>query len=62
MDCKFFERGTKIEVDVYAHDQEAYLIEVKSMLEESNVDWFNEKCKAVSELIGRRVKGRLSLL
>jgi signal recognition particle subunit SEC65 len=25
-------------------------------MNEGDVDWFNEKCKAVSELIGRRVK------
>jgi len=59
LDGRFFERGTKIEIDVYAHDQEAYLIEVKSMLEESDVDWFNEKCKAASELIGRRVTRKI---
>jgi len=59
LDGKFFERGAKIEIDVYAHDQEAYLIEVKSMLEEGDVDWFNEKCKAVSELIGKRVARKI---
>jgi len=59
LDGRFFERGAKIEIDVYAHDQEAYLIEVKSMLEESDVDWFNEKCKAASELIGRRVTRKI---
>ena len=59
LDGKFFEKGTKIEIDVYAHDQEAYLIEVKSLLEEDDVDWFNEKCKAASELIGKRVARRI---
>jgi len=59
LEGKFLERGAKIEIDVYAHDQEAYLIEVKSMLEEGDVDWFNEKCKVASELIGKRIARRI---
>jgi hypothetical protein len=52
-------RGARIEVDVYAHDEEAYLIEVKGLLEEGDVDWFDQKCKVASELIGKRVRRRI---
>jgi hypothetical protein len=58
-DGRFFAKGARIEVDVYAHDEEAYLIEVKSLLEEDDVDWFDQKCKAASELIGKRVRRRI---
>jgi hypothetical protein len=58
-DGKFFSKGARIEVDVYAHDEEAYLIEVKSLLEEGDVDWFDQKCKVASELIGKRVRRRI---
>jgi len=56
---RFFARGAKVEVDVYAHDEEAYLIEVKSLLEEEDVDWFSQKCKVASEMIGRKVRRRI---
>lgn len=56
---RYFKRGARIEIDVYVHNEEAYLIEVKSLLEEEDVDWFDKKCEIVASLINKSVRRKI---
>jgi len=42
---KYLQRGAKIELDVYMSDKVVYLIEVKSFVDEDDVEWFNTRCE-----------------
>jgi len=52
-DGRYYRRGAKIEVDIYAHNEEVTLIEIKSLIEEDDVYWFYEKAKIVERIIGK---------
>lgn len=56
---RYLSRGAKIEVDIYTHDNELYLVEVKSLLEEEDIEWFNRKCEIIAEILGRNVKRKI---
>jgi len=43
-DGKYLQKGAKIELDIYMSDRVTYLIEVKSLADEEDVEWFNTKC------------------
>jgi len=45
---KYLQRGAKIEIDIYVSDKVTYLIEVKSFVDEDDVEWFNTKCEIVA--------------
>jgi len=53
-DGKFYKKGARIEVDVYVHDEKLYLIEVKSLAEYDDVEWFHEKAQIVEKILGRK--------
>jgi len=53
-DGKFYKKGARIEVDVYVHDEKLYLIEVKSLAEYDDVEWFHEKAQIVKGYWGGR--------
>lgn len=55
IDGRYYRRGAKIEVDVYAHDEKTYLIEVKSHAELEDVEWFFEKANIVEKILGKKV-------
>lgn len=54
VDGRFYRRGARIEVDVYIHDGEMYLVEVKSHAELDDVEWFYEKAGIVEKILGRK--------
>ncbi len=56
VDGKYYRRGAKIEVDVYLHDGDLYLLEVKSLVEEDDVEWFHQKCGIVERILGRQAR------
>ncbi|MGC9149384.1 MAG: DUF3782 domain-containing protein, partial [Sulfolobales archaeon] len=56
---KYFRKGAKIEVDIYAHDKEVYLIEVKSLVEEEDVDFFDKKCEIIAQAINKEIKRKI---
>ena len=58
-DGRYLGRGAKIEVDIYVHDGEVYLVEVKNLAEEEDVEWFNKKCEMVESIIGRKSRRRI---
>ena len=47
-DGKYLHKGARIEIDIYASDKETYLIEVKSLVDEDDVEWFNTRCYIVA--------------
>jgi Uncharacterized conserved protein containing a coiled-coil domain len=53
-DGKFYKKGARIEVDVYVHDEKLYLIEVKSLAEYDDVEWFHDKAQIVEKILGRK--------
>jgi len=50
---EYLARGARIEVDVYIHNEKAYLIEVKSHAEVDDVEWFYEKAQIVEKILGK---------
>jgi hypothetical protein len=56
---KYLRKGAKIEVDIYAHDKEVYLIEVKSLVEEEDVDFFDKKCEIIAQVINKEIKRKI---
>jgi len=45
---KYLSRDSKIEVDIYMSDETVYMMEVKSLADEEDVEWFNTKCDIVA--------------
>jgi len=45
---KYLSRDAKIEVDIYMSDETVYMVEVKSLADEEDVEWFNTKCDIVA--------------
>jgi hypothetical protein len=50
---EYLARGARIEVDVYIHNEKAYLIEVKSYAEVDDVEWFYKKAQIVEKILGK---------
>jgi hypothetical protein len=50
---EYLARGARIEVDVYVHNEKAYLIEVKSYAEVDDVEWFYKKAQIVEKILGK---------
>ncbi|MCC6017305.1 MAG: DUF3782 domain-containing protein [Desulfurococcaceae archaeon] len=53
-DGKFYKKGARIEVDMYIHNEKLYLIEVKSLVEYGDVEYFHDKAQIVEKILGRR--------
>ncbi len=51
---KYRERGFRLEIDVYIHDEVTYFLEVKSHVEVDDVEWFKEKCEIAGKILGRK--------
>jgi len=49
---RYLHRGAKIELDIYMSDRVTYLIEVKSLVDEEDVEWFNTKCSIFARELG----------
>jgi hypothetical protein len=56
VDGKYYRQGARLEMDVYIHDDKAYLIEVKSHAELDDVEWLFDKARIVGRILGREVK------
>jgi len=54
VDGKYYRRGAKLELDIYAHDDKVYFMEVKSLVDVNDVEWFNLKCEIFEKILGRR--------
>lgn len=54
-------RGAVLEVDVYVHDSDVWLIEVKSLVEPDDVVWFYEKARLAEKVLSRKASRRILL-
>jgi len=53
-DGKYYVKDSKIEFDVYIHDDKVYLIEVKSHAELEHVEWFYKRGEIYEKITGRK--------
>jgi len=53
-DGKYYVKDSKIEFDVYIHDDKVYLIEVKSHAEIEHVEWFYKRREIYEKITGRK--------
>ncbi|MEM4052728.1 MAG: hypothetical protein QW646_03105, partial [Ignisphaera sp.] len=53
VDGRYIGKGGRIEVDIYIHNNNTYLIEVKSLAQEEDVDWINKKFEIVTQILNR---------
>ena len=59
VDGRYYRRGAKLELDIYAHDDKVYFMEVKSLVDVNDVEWFNFKCEIFEKILGRRPDRRM---
>jgi hypothetical protein len=58
-DGRFYKKGARLELDVYMHNQKVYFIEVKSLVELDDVEWFDEKCRIIERALGVKPERRV---
>ncbi|BEP16676.1 hypothetical protein PYJP_00280 [Pyrofollis japonicus] len=61
VDGKYVARGAVIEVDIYVHDSEVWLLEVKTYVERDDVLWFYEKADIVERILGKKASRKMIL-
>ena len=54
IDGRYYRKGARLEIDIYVHDNIVYFIEVKSLLEYDDVEWFYQKCDLFEKILGRK--------
>ena len=59
VDGRYYRRGAKLELDIYAHDDKVYFMEVKSLVDVNDIEWFNFKCEIFEKILGRRPDRRI---
>ncbi len=58
-DERLYKKGARLELDVYIHNQKVYFIEVKSLVELDDVEWFDEKCRIFENALGVKPERRV---
>ncbi len=61
VDGRYIARGAVIEVDIYVHDDELWLLEVKAYAEPDDVLWFHEKTRVAERILGKSATRRMLL-
>lgn len=51
---KYYVKGSRIEFDVYIHDDKVYLIEVKSHAEVEHIEWFYKRAEIYEKITGKK--------
>lgn len=59
VDGRYLRRGARLEIDIYAHDDKVYFIEVRSLVEVNDVEWFNLRCDIFEKILGGRPDRRI---
>ncbi|GAY25074.1 microtubule-binding protein [Desulfurococcaceae archaeon AG1] len=54
IDGRYYRKGARLEIDIYVHDNITYFIEVKSLLELDDVEWFYERCEIFEKILGKK--------
>jgi hypothetical protein len=53
IDGRYCRKGTRLDLDVYIHDEKTYFIEVKPHAQLDDVEWFKEKSEIVKKILNR---------
>ena len=53
-DGRYYVKGSKIEFDIYAHNNRVYLVEVKSHADVEDVEWLYKRAEIYEKLTGRK--------
>jgi hypothetical protein len=53
-DGRYYVKGSKIEFDIYAHNDKVYLVEVKSHADVEDVEWLYKRAEIYEKLTGRK--------
>jgi len=53
-DGKYYVKGSRIEFDIYIHNDKVYLVEVKSHADIEDVEWFYKRAEIYEKIRGRR--------
>ncbi len=61
VDGRYIARGAVIEIDIYVHDDELWLLEVKAYAEPDDVLWFHEKTRVAERILGKSATRRMLL-
>ena len=61
VDGRYIARGAVIEIDIYVHDDEVWLLEVKAYAEPDDVLWFHEKTRVAERILGKSATRRMLL-
>ncbi|MEZ0289906.1 MAG: DUF3782 domain-containing protein, partial [Sulfolobales archaeon] len=59
LDGRYYRKGARLEIDIYVHNEETIFIEVKSLVDIDDVEWFWEKCEIFEKILGRRSSSRM---
>jgi hypothetical protein len=59
VDGRYYRKGAKLELDIYAHDDKVYFMEVKSLVDVNDIEWINFKCEIFEKILGRRPDRRI---
>ncbi len=59
VDGRWLRRGARIELDIYIHNQDVWFIEVKSLVEPDDVEWFQTRCEIMEKVLGKKPTRKL---
>ena len=59
IDGRYHVKGAKLDIDVYVHNSDVVFIEVKSLVEIDDVEWFWYKCDVFEKILGRKATSRM---
>ncbi len=59
IDGRWFRKGARIELDIYVHNREVWFIEVKSLVELNDVEWFQTRCEIMEKVLGKKPTRKL---
>ena len=54
VDGRYYVKGSKIEFDIYMHNESIYLVEVKSHADVEDVEWLYKRAEIYEKLTGRK--------
>ncbi len=60
-DGRYIARGAVIEIDIYVHDDELWLLEAKAYAEPDDVLWFHEKTRVAERILDKSATRRMLL-
>jgi hypothetical protein len=54
VDGRYYVKGSKIEFDIYMHNERIYLVEIKSHADVEDVEWLYKRAEIYEKLAGRK--------